>query len=92
MQPEVLDVAAAHRGKTPAQVLLRWGYQRGLQLIPKTTREKRMTENLDIFNFHLTPKEMETLEQMDVEFSVYWNPADEAPVHVGDPSKRRIEL
>jgi diketogulonate reductase-like aldo/keto reductase len=89
---EVQNVAGAHRGKTAAQVLLRWGYQLGVQLIPKSTREQRMKENLDIFNFHLTPTEMKTLEQMEGRLDVYWNPVDEAPVHIGDPSKRRIEL
>ena len=52
------------------EVLLRWGYQLGVQLIPKSTREARMKENLDIFNFHLTPGEMKTLEQMEGKLDV----------------------
>ena len=45
-------------GKTPAQVVLRWGVQRGTAIIPKTSRPERMLENQDIFDFELSKQEM----------------------------------
>ena len=56
-QKVVLD-AAARLGKTPAQVVLRWGVQRGTAIIPKTSKEHRMIENADLFGFELSEQEM----------------------------------
>ena len=55
--PTIGDVARAH-GKTPAQVVLRWHVQLGLIPIPKTSKPKRLEENLDVFDFELGPEEM----------------------------------
>jgi len=52
-QPVILD-AASRLGKTPAQVVLRWGIQRGTAVIPKTSRPERLRENLSIFDFELS--------------------------------------
>ena len=49
----VLEAAEAH-GKSAAQVVLRWGIQRGTSIIPKTSSPERMRENLDILDFTLT--------------------------------------
>jgi len=54
----VVQQAAQRTGKTPAQVLLRWGVQRGTSVVPKTSRPERLRENLEIFDFSLTPEEM----------------------------------
>merc|ERR1712046_71953 len=55
--------AAAHRtGKTPDQVLLRFGIQHyGAVVIPTTTRLKRMRDNLDLFTWHLTSDEVRAI-------------------------------
>lgn len=53
----VLSAASSH-GKTPAQVVLRWGIQRGTAIIPKSSRIDRMRENLSIMDFELTDNEM----------------------------------
>ncbi|MDB5312892.1 MAG: aldo/keto reductase, diketogulonate reductase [Gemmataceae bacterium] len=56
-QPVVLAAARRH-GKTPAQVALRWGVQRGTAVVPKTERPDRLVENLAIFDFELSAEEM----------------------------------
>ena len=56
-EPVIQEIAKAH-GKTPAQVVLRWGVQRGTAIIPKTTKIARLKENIDLFDFALTEKEM----------------------------------
>jgi D-xylose reductase len=63
-QPVVEDAAARH-GKTPAQVLLRWGVQRGTAVIPKTSRAQRLRENLNIFDFELSADEMSAISALD---------------------------
>jgi len=63
-QPVVREIATAH-GKTPAQVVLRWGVQRGTAVIPKTSQPQRLVENLDIFDFELTSDEMQSIAKLD---------------------------
>ena len=58
-------VAAQAHGKTPAQVLLRWGIQRGTAIIPKTTKPERMRENLDIDDFELSAVEMAAISSLN---------------------------
>jgi D-xylose reductase len=54
----VIKAAAERTGKTPAQVVLRWGIQRGCTIIPKSSKISRLKENIDIFDFELTLEEM----------------------------------
>lgn len=49
---------AQRLGKTPAQVVLRWGVQRGNAIIPKTSRVERLAENAALFDFELTTDDM----------------------------------
>jgi D-xylose reductase len=63
-QPVVEQIAARH-GKSPAQVLLRWGVQRGTAVIPKSTRVERLRENLDIFDFELAANEMAAISGLN---------------------------
>ena len=58
LDKSVVQNAAKRHGKTPAQVVLRWGVQRGTAIIPKTSRPERMLENQDIFDFELSKQEM----------------------------------
>lgn len=44
--------------KTIAQVILRWNVQRGVTVIPKSTRQERIEENFAIWDFSLTTSEM----------------------------------
>jgi D-xylose reductase len=64
VQPVVREAAQRH-GKTPAQVLLRWGVQRGTAVIPKTTRPDRLRENLAIFDFELAADEVTAITALD---------------------------
>ena len=57
---------AGRHGKTTAQVILRWHLQRNIPAIPKTVHRERMIENLNVFDFELTGKEMESIAGMDI--------------------------
>jgi D-xylose reductase len=62
--PVVMAIAAEH-GRTPAQVVLRWGVQRGCAVIPKTQSAAHLAENLALFDFELTGAEMELIDGLD---------------------------
>jgi 2,5-diketo-D-gluconate reductase A len=61
--PVVTGIADAH-GKTPAQVVLRWHVQLGCIVIPKSTHEQRIRENIDVFDLELTEAEMAALSAL----------------------------
>lgn len=64
VDPVVTAIATAH-GKTPAQIALRWGVQRGCAVIPKTQTPARLAENLALFDFALSDSEMAAIDALD---------------------------
>ncbi|WP_060981083.1 aldo/keto reductase [Vibrio splendidus] len=66
LEQEVVVNAAKEHGKTPAQVALRWGVQRGCTIIPKSSKVERLKENLSIFDFELTEREMESISALNI--------------------------
>jgi len=62
--PVIGEIAAAH-GKSPAQVMLRWGVQQGRSVIPKSTKPARIAENLDVFDFDLSTDELAAIDALD---------------------------
>lgn len=77
--PVLAEIAAAH-GKTIAQVVLRWLNQRNVVMIPKSVRAERMRENIDIFDFTLTPDEMAAIAALDTGKSPIYDDMDLATV------------
>ncbi len=63
-QTVVRELAQAHN-KSPAQIVLRWGVQRGTAVIPKTSRPERLSENIDLFDFELSESEMQDISNLD---------------------------
>jgi len=62
--PVIGQIAAAH-DKSPAQVMLRWGLQEGRSVIPKSTKPSRIAENIDVFDFELSPDELSAIDGLD---------------------------
>ncbi|WP_414663347.1 aldo/keto reductase [Horticoccus sp. 23ND18S-11] len=62
--PVVTSMAAAH-GRTPGQIVLRWGVQRGCTVLPKTQSPARLAENLALFDFALSAGEMAAIDGLD---------------------------
>ncbi|CAL4940999.1 unnamed protein product [Urochloa decumbens] len=54
MESPIIKQIAQDIGKTVAQVCIRWVYEQGDCVIPKSFNDKRMRENLDIFDWELT--------------------------------------
>jgi diketogulonate reductase-like aldo/keto reductase len=51
-------------GKSAGQVSLRFLIQEGAIVIPRTSKPERLAENLAIFDFELTPAEMEAVREL----------------------------
>jgi len=61
----VSSIAKKH-SKSPAQVVLRFLLQKGVAPIPKSVSEKRLKENIDVFDFNLDAEDMKALTGLDV--------------------------
>ena len=62
--PAIVVIAERHH-KSPAQVILRWGIQRGTVVIPKSTNPERIKENISIFDFVLEDDEMTAINNLN---------------------------
>ena len=60
--------------KSAAQVMIRWALQRGQTVIPKSVRPQRIEENADVFDFNLSPPQMEILNGLDQGFRICPDP------------------
>ena len=65
LNQKIITQCAQHYNKTPAQIVLRWGVQRGCSVITKTTKVERLKENLDVFDFDLTEEEMSAISGLN---------------------------
>ncbi|SYX86297.1 aldo/keto reductase [Paenibacillus alvei] len=62
---EVIQGIANKHNKSIAQVILRWDLQNGVVTIPKSTKEHRIVENANVFDFELTKEEMEIIDGLN---------------------------
>ena len=73
--PELTAIGAKY-GKSAAQVVLRWNVQRGVVILPKSTKPERMAQNKDLFDFTLTDEEMEQITAKSLDHSEIINHFD----------------
>lgn len=52
-------------GKTPAQIVIRWHLQHGILTIPKSVNPSRIQENANVFDFELTPEDMNRIDDLN---------------------------
>lgn len=62
---EVLAGIAAKYEKSVAQIILRWDLQNGVITIPKSTKEHRIIENSQVFDFELTQEDMQQIDALN---------------------------
>ena len=66
LEHSTIKAAASRTHKTPAQVVLRWGLQRGTSLVVKSVNTERLRENLSLDDFELTAKEMTAISGLNI--------------------------
>ncbi|MFN7085589.1 MAG: aldo/keto reductase [Burkholderiales bacterium] len=76
----VLAEIANNKGKTIAQVAMRWLMQQNVAAIPRSSNPGRIAQNLDIFDFALTEEEINKINGLKKADGRIANPAGRAPV------------
>lgn len=71
---EALNDIAKKYNKTLSQVIMRWNVQSGRSVIPATTSSEHLKENMDVFDFVLSEKEMQTINELDEGMRIRYNP------------------
>lgn len=72
--PTLMRIAVKHN-KTVPQILLRWGLEHGCIVIPKSTHETRIKENLNIFDFELSDEDIKEMEMLDENMHIAPDPS-----------------
>ena len=80
-QNELLAGIGWKYGKSIAQVVLRWLLQRGVIIIPRSTKQERMAQNLMLDDFTLSAEDMEQIKTLDTGRSILFDH------HDGDTTK-----
>lgn len=62
---EVIKEIADKYGKEPAQVILRWVLDKGVVVITRSVKEKRIASNAEIFDFKLTVEEIDRISALN---------------------------
>lgn len=63
-EPVIKEIAESHE-KEPGQIILRFEYQEGAIIFPKSTNPARIKSNMEIFDFSLSEDEMEKIRALD---------------------------
>ena len=79
----VLKEIADRYGRTVAQVILRWHVQHRIIAIPRTTDTAHMRENMQVFDFELSPEDMERIDRLNR--NEMWNPLSDPDVMPWEP-------
>lgn len=69
-ETSVLRDLAEKYHKSAAQIMLRWEHQLGVLPLPLSHNPGRQAQNLDIFDFSLTPDEVQAVTELDGERQV----------------------
>ena len=72
-----LSQVAGKYGRSNAQILIRWGLQKGFVTLPKSSHLKRVQENAEVFDFSISEEDMGVLEKLDEGYSCTWDPSNE---------------
>jgi len=87
-QNELLVQLSGKHRKSVAQIILRWLTQRGVVAIPKSVRKERMIENMNLFDFELSPEDMAAIASLDTKTSSFFDHRDPAMVKILSKANR----
>jgi len=74
LENEVLKSIAQKYNKSAAQLIIKWGLQRGFVNIPKSVKQERIIENSKIFDFTVTDEDMAEIFKLNLDKRVGGNP------------------
>jgi 2,5-diketo-D-gluconate reductase A len=63
-EPTIVELAQRY-ARTPAQIVLRWHIEAGVVAVPRSTNPERIAQNIDVFDFQLTPGDLARLAALD---------------------------
>lgn len=64
VQDTIIKELAVKYNRTPAQICLRWGLQKGVVIIPKSGSEVHLQENLEIFDWEISGSDMKRIDSL----------------------------
>ena len=70
---QLIEIGKVYR-KSSVQILIKWSLQKENIVIPKSTNNERIKENIDVFDFTIEQKHMEILDGLEEEFITCWDP------------------
>lgn len=73
--PAITQIARKYE-RSSAQILIRWGLQRELVVLPKSTNPERVRQNAQVFDFALETEDMRFLDSLNEDLYTGWNPTD----------------
>ena len=77
--PKLVAIAKRYSSaatKSTAQILIRWGLQHQLVVIPKSSNRRRILENADVFDFEISPEDMKLLDGFNEDLRTCWDPSN----------------
>jgi diketogulonate reductase-like aldo/keto reductase len=69
-----LSAIALEYSRSAAQILIRWTLQKEIIVIPKSSRKERIHENAKVFDFAISPQDMDRLDALNENLRVSWDP------------------
>ena len=70
----IIQQMAQKYKKSPAQIMIRWALQHEVIVIPKSSHRERIRENARVFDFSISEEDMKTLNGLNQNYHVSWDP------------------
>lgn len=74
LEDALISEMSVKYGKTKAQILIRWSIQHGCVPIPKSAHKERIQENIEVFDFEITPEDMKAIDGLNINEHQAWDP------------------
>eukprot|EP00347_Sterkiella_histriomuscorum_P004247 403361182 len=71
LEDNTIKQIAEKYNRTPAQIILNWHLQRGVIVITKTSKGRRLSENIDIFDFKLDQSDMDQINSLNIDARLF---------------------
>ena len=65
LNDETLNEIGKEVNKSAAQVIIKWNMQHNVVVIPKSVTSSRIEENIDVFDFELSEKQMKRIDNLN---------------------------